>query len=306
VISFQSFGHMGRLGNQLFQYAFVRTAARRLAVPFHCPRWIGDDVYQLDDAAERAPRAEGIGRQLVERRELRCVTCPVVRDGMDVSGYFQSPHLFDRDEARRWFSLRPAIAATVNERFGHLDLSRAVGLHLRLGDFVTKPATYVRHYVPPRRYFAEALRRIPSDCHMVLSSDQPDEALARLGPLLTARCAAAGCTVLRDNRDYEDLHLLSRCRHLICSPSTFSWWAAWLRPAGTDGVVCVPREGLFRQAMSVPGEPEMLWQQPGWTPLAALPRWDWQYWRARYRVWAKHVRLTLRGELKPAGAKRAA
>jgi hypothetical protein len=259
---------------------------------------MGDEVYQLDDAAERVPQAENIEHQLIEQRNLRCVSCPVVRDRTDIAGYFQAPHLFDREEARRWFTLRPQIAAAVNERYRAIDFKRAIGLHMRLGDYITKPATYIRHYVPPRRYYAQALSRMPSDCHLVISSDQPDEALARLGSLAKSLCAESRCTVLRDNRDYEDLYLLSRCRHLICSPSTFSWWAAWLRPAAAEGVVCVPREGVFRPAHRVPSEPEVMWYQPQWTPLAALPRWDWQYWRARYRVLAKQVRLALRGELK--------
>jgi Glycosyl transferase family 11. len=292
VISFRRFGQMGRLGNQLFQYAFLRTTARRLGVTFYCPRWIGDDVYELGDASERSPGPQGIRHEFVEQRELRCLTSPVVRDGTNVTGYFQAPFLFDRDEVRRWFSLRPAIETAVTEQHRDIDFTRAIGLHLRLGDYIAKPATYLRHYVPTRRYYAAALSRMPSDAPIVVSSDEPQKALAHLGPLVGSRVI-----VLRGNRDYEDLFLLSGCRHLICSPSTFSWWAAWLRPAGAEGIVCVPREGLFRPAYRVPSEPEVLWHQPDWTPFPAVAKWDVEYWRARYRVFAKHIRLALRGEL---------
>ena len=47
---------------------------------------------------------------------------------------------------------------------------------------------------------------------------------------------------LHDNgpdRDYEDLYLMSLCRHHIIANSSFSWWGAWL--GAHDGtVVCAP------------------------------------------------------------------
>ena len=51
-------GQMGRMGNQLFQYAFLRTLARRRGTQFFCPPWIGDEIFTLDDAAERSPTAD--------------------------------------------------------------------------------------------------------------------------------------------------------------------------------------------------------------------------------------------------------
>jgi hypothetical protein len=49
MISFPKLGNYGRLGNQLFQYAFLRSSARRLGVQFHCPKWDGGDIFDLDD-----------------------------------------------------------------------------------------------------------------------------------------------------------------------------------------------------------------------------------------------------------------
>jgi hypothetical protein len=51
---------LGRLGNQLFQYVFLRLTARRLGVKFYCPEWIGDEIFELDDSSERSDNPENI------------------------------------------------------------------------------------------------------------------------------------------------------------------------------------------------------------------------------------------------------
>jgi hypothetical protein len=42
---------------------------------------------------------------------------------------------------------------------------------------------------------------------------------------------------LPDERAWEDMYLLSLCRHHVISNSTFSWWGAWL--SESDGKLVV-------------------------------------------------------------------
>ena len=44
------------------------------------------------------------------------------------------------------------------------------------------------------------------------------------------------------NKDLTDLYLLSHCKYFIVSPSTFSWWGAWL--SKKKGKICVRPKNL--------------------------------------------------------------
>ena len=44
------------------------------------------------------------------------------------------------------------------------------------------------------------------------------------------------------NKDLTDLYLLTRCKYFIVSPSTFSWWGAWL--SQRRGKICVRPKNL--------------------------------------------------------------
>jgi hypothetical protein len=237
VISFSKLGSFGRLGNQLFQYAFLRSTAVRLGTRFHCPAWIGDRVFQLDDAALRAaPQA----LPKTWRSALRDVGFEPdalrIEDGSEIQGFFQSARYFDAREVRRWYAFREEAVADVAARHAHVDFDDAVALHLRFGD----KRGSARFYLPRPRFYLDALRdRIPPRRHILVFSDDRRRSRRYLSRLEGRAEFVAG------NEPYEDLYLMSRCRDFIGSSSTLAWWGAWLDPRA-DKIVVVPAEGLFR------------------------------------------------------------
>jgi hypothetical protein len=273
MISFSRLGRHGRLGNQLFQYAFLRCAARRLGTSFWCPSWAGDVVFTLDDAVERAPAPAGITAKYraspreagFDEQALR------IEDGTDVLGFFESwRYLCDENAVRQWYRFRPERVAPVAKRYAHLPLERCVGLHVRLRD----RSADAWYYTPRPAYYRRALERAgPHDCVLVFSDD-PAGARRELSGL------SEELILVQGNLPHEDLYLLSECGSLVCSSSTFCWWGAWLNEQAET--VIVPAEGLFR-----PGAPvtcSSYWPED-WIKLRAL-----QPVRDSYRV----VKLTRR------------
>ena len=91
MISFPTLGQRGRLGNQLFQYAFTRITAQRLRTRFYCPHWDGDDIFYLQDEDERADSPAGITKYYnPEPQNGFTPEALSVTDNTEVDGFFQS------------------------------------------------------------------------------------------------------------------------------------------------------------------------------------------------------------------------
>jgi hypothetical protein len=256
MISFNGLGQQGRLGNQLFQYAFLRTTARRLGVPFYCPPWAGDSIFLLDDEGERSRVAVPAERSYCQPHENCGFVESALRieNGTDISGYFQSERYFDRAEVNRWYTFRPDVVRDVREQYRHLDFAEATAVHVRFGDM----AHSLQYVVPRPTYYARALSRVPKRRHVLVFSDDVARARAHL------RSLPKTFVFIEGNRDFEDLYLITRCRDVVCSTSTFSWWGAWLNEH-PDHVVIAPPEGLR------PGHPVRCpdFCCKGWIPMRA-------------------------------------
>ncbi len=220
MIAFTKLGTWGRFANQLFQYAYLRATAERLRVPFYCPSWLGDAVFDLKDKHLRASKPSGITKKY---RHPRCDAgfhaCALsVEEGTDIAGNFQSPKYFNRSDSLKWFTFKENAVFSVRQKYQHIDFCHSCGVHLRFGDMERNP----KYIIPPRRYYKDAFSRLKIRRPIVVFSDEIERAKATLQPLRNDAIYIEG------NREYEDLYLMSQCRDLVCSISTLSWWGAWL------------------------------------------------------------------------------
>jgi len=239
MISFSKLGDYGRLGNQLFQYAFIRTQAERLGVKFFCPSWIGDKIFYLNDKAVKS-KSNKTNKIYYEQEKDKKYDSRVlnIQDNTEFRGFFQTEKYFDKSQAKIWFSFNKDKIKRVKEKYKSIDFSKCVGIHLRFGDKAKKDITRIIFYLPNLSFYKKALK-IVGEKRILVFSDEPERAREYFKNLKLKIDYISG------NTDWEDLYLMTQCKDLICCGSTFSWWGAWLNNY-SDKKIIVPREGQFR------------------------------------------------------------
>jgi hypothetical protein len=162
-------------------------------------------------------------------------------------GYWQSPKYFAAIEPniRQELTLREPPDRENQEAAGAIADCVSVAVHVRRGDYVESATTSRFHGTCSPGYYLAAEERLLQqlrDLRLFVFSDDPDWAERNLQ-------FVSPVTYFRHNgpeRDYEDLRLMSLCRHHIIANSTFSWWGAWLC-RNPDKIVIAP-QNWFREA----------------------------------------------------------
>ncbi len=150
-------------------------------------------------------------------------------DGVYLDGSWQSEKYFSDIAGiiRQEFSVKIPQADKNKELAGLIATCEAVSLHIRRGDYVSNPHTRQVHGVCEIDYYfrcIEYLTRTIKNPHFFVFSDDPEWARENLK-------LAYRMTLVDHNgveKHYEDLRLMSQCKHHIIANSTFSWWGAWL------------------------------------------------------------------------------
>lgn len=229
MIAFTKLGSLGRFGNQMFQYAFLRSAAKRLGTKFYCPEWIGDRIFILRDRSERTSKPEGVVKMYKQPENGPGFNEEdmFVADNTDVEGYFQSYRSFDNEAARVWYTFDEEKFAPIKKKYGHIDFSKSVGMHLRFGDMTNSP-----HYViAGLPYYRRGLALAKRKENVLVFSDEINTAKDYMKKMDRG-------FIYVDESDYDSFYLMTLCHDFICSVSTFSWWAAWLNRYGDKIIVC--------------------------------------------------------------------
>lgn len=269
---------IGGLGNQLFQYASARAASLRQGVPLVLDARhykAGDQfAYGLDHFAIEArigsedelPPARNrpipyfLWRTLkLKPRFLREASLGFneaihnAAPGVYLHGYLQTERYFAdaAPQIRRELSIVTPPSEENRRWLDHIAAVPSVSLHVRRGDYVSDSKAGRSHGTCTLDYYSNAVRLVAAEMAeepvFFVFSDDPD--WARENIRLGFETHVAGHNDF--TRNYEDLRLMSACRHHIIANSSFSWWGAWLDPS-PDKIVVAPERWFADPALSNP------------------------------------------------------
>ncbi len=148
-----------------------------------------------------------------------------------LDGFWQSENYFAdmKNSVHQNLSLKSPPSAENARLIEQVQKRDSVSVHVRRGDYISNPGINKIHGLCDLDYYQNAIsrmnERVPS-AHFYFFSDDPDWVEKNLS-------SKENSTVIRHNglnQDYEDIRLMSSCKHNIICNSTFSWWGAWLNP----------------------------------------------------------------------------
>ena len=277
MLAFNNIGSLGRLGNQMFEYATLRGIAAK-----HGYEWMipppenkGIENYSLHECFKLSPdRKEGIMDPCHYAQEPYFHFCEELYekcpDGVSLHGFFQSWRYFHNveDELRKDYTFHEGISEPCKEMMQELDGKEPIMLHVRRGDpNLTDPRGFkwsytqcgAQHPVQPIDYYEKALSKFDSKQPVIVFSDSvewvKEQEFFKPDRFMISepedKYADGSFT------PYADLCLMSLCSHAIIANSSMSWWGAWLNGKPNKLVIAPDRWFASKDLDSrsvVPGE----------------------------------------------------
>jgi hypothetical protein len=253
------------LGNQMFQYAYGYTAAKKAGIPLSLDISAYDRQFAKDTprnftlqnyniSAPIAPIEETVKFHTPLRIFLRRIKNKIkpainhlfdarefdIKDGQYKEGYWQSAKYFESyaDDIRKEFTLKNAFGSEAVEALREIEACKDQGIttilvHVRRGDFITNAHSVASLGILPAEYFINAIKLIQERL-ILASTEKPihiffaSEDPAWVEGHIKTEGISSSFITRPGIKDFEELLVMSHCDHFVISNSSFSWWSAWL------------------------------------------------------------------------------
>jgi hypothetical protein len=251
MLAFNELGNIGRLGNQMFQYAALRGIAAAKGYDWCIPPYNTKrvDNYSLSNCFV-LESVKSTNLYILDRGFAPIVAekyfhfdeellqlCP---NDVSIHGFFQTEKYFAhiKDEIRNDFRFHTDLSEPVK---GFLsDLKDPIFLHVRRGDPNLVDArgfkwayTECSDQHPPQslEYYEKALKLFPEDQEVVVVSDSPEWVMEQELFKPDRFYVSTPEEKYPDGSytPYVDLCIMANCKGGIIANSTLSWWGAWLQ-----------------------------------------------------------------------------
>jgi hypothetical protein len=251
----------GGLGNQMFQYATARALSLRYGSPLtfnteyfeNIPKKDVPRKYQLD--IFNLPQDIKIKKSISPVRKLWhkiyakicsentrvyfACTFLTFKQNAHLSGYFQRPEYFSsaRETLLEEFSFSITMSDETERIKDRLLHTNSVAVNVRRGDYLRPDYANVFGVIP-MSYYEEAIshmRQVVTEPLFCVFSDDPEWVASNFN---LPNALFIGTDRFKD---YEQLFLMSKCKHNILANSSFAWWGAWLGQY-RNKIVFAPRQ----------------------------------------------------------------
>ena len=259
MITFSELGRHGRLGNQLFQYAALKSIALENGYVCKIPNpaameWHGQKCllseFNIEASFLEPHDLSSIERNVIEpSHHYFFKDFFHIPDNSNIHGYFQSTYYFNKHKDQICKELTPAhkYISKANEflNFLRADGSEVVSIHLRRGDnidgtnlnekylsFYGKNDIYDKDSIYGQ-YISQALAKFGDRKVKFLVFSGGSRTGDDKEDILWAKNTfkKENFFVSETNSAMEDFSLMMLCDHNItCHLTTFGWWAAYLNP----------------------------------------------------------------------------
>lgn len=217
---------MGGLGNMLFQIASIASLAKDNNTDFILSSNNISDLKhgKINDYVSNIFRNinfnDSFKYSSVYREPFFCYEKINYNDNMCIYGYFQSEKYFKHNEKliRNLFSIDEETKKYLLEKYQkYLSGNKTTSLHVRRGDSFENLDC---HPICKMKYYNEAMEIVnDTDLFLIFSDDIE---------WCKQKFVGDKYLIVENNKDYQDLYLMSLCNNNITANSTFSWWGAWL------------------------------------------------------------------------------
>lgn len=232
TFSFNYLGNHGHLGNQMFQYAAIKSMAIKHNRDFMiAPKQVfGKHYYttlrsSIDDCfnieCERGISNFPVNHEKHFHFDEEFFENPP-KENIDLLGFFQSDKWFNHigDQIKDDFKFKSEYFDTSSEVRGNFG-KEIVGIHIRRTDFVTNN----NHVSQSMSFYEKGLELFPKEIEVLIFSDEPEWCKNQ------KEFASERFLVSETCNPYVDLCLMSMCDYIIMANSTYSWWGAYLSNA---------------------------------------------------------------------------
>ena len=260
---------MGRMGNQMFQYACAKNMDFQFEYSTsmsHLDKLEFFKLYPFERIINKLKSflffrlAKPIWGMDILNTELKCLeksyldSLKQIQKPTMVWGFFQSPLYFHFSEKsiKKAFAVKRQYTKGFNDFIQKNQLLKGnyLVVHLRRTDYkgFTVPALQGDDFTLPISYYKNAMQQIKEDViakmPIVFVSDDPDS-IESLFPEFESKIISRGDAI-------TDFLILQHAGHMIISNSTFAWWAAYLNDNSTTNIFC-PKYFLgFKENKEIP------------------------------------------------------